>query len=114
METHIYSEFPGHLSVVHIALFTQVTNSSLIRERIRGATVSELASDREAVNFAFVNANLVRFPFVSRISLAHFDCSDHQHSTPQNRYLPSNYLCLTGVFANQDCPLGNLMGIEPD
>jgi EKC/KEOPS complex subunit CGI121/TPRKB len=77
METHIYSEFPTHLSVVHIALFTQVTNSSLIRERILGAAVSELASDREAVNFAFVNANLVRFPFVSHISLTHFDCSDH-------------------------------------
>jgi EKC/KEOPS complex subunit CGI121/TPRKB len=59
METQVYSEFPAHLSVVHVALFTQITNSALLRARIIGAATSGQESEREAVNFAFINARLV-------------------------------------------------------
>lgn len=62
METYIHPQFPDHLSVVHVALYTAVTNASLLRARIiKAATTHGAEGDRErdAVNFAFVNARLV-------------------------------------------------------
>ena len=60
METFIYS----HLDLkVHIALFRNVANSAEIRKRIIAAatlTGDEGDAERERVNFAFVDARLVR------------------------------------------------------
>lgn len=61
METITYNNFQAN---VHVALFTSVANSKDIRERIIKASTAEGAqgdAEREAVNFAFVNANLVYF-----------------------------------------------------
>ena len=62
METYAYAQFPAHLSVVHIALFTNIKNASVIRSRIvKAATMEGMAGDteRNAINFAFVEAKLV-------------------------------------------------------
>ena len=60
METFIYT----HLDLqVHIALFRNVLNSSDLRKRIIAAatlTGEEGDAERERVNFAFVDARLVR------------------------------------------------------
>ena len=64
METFRYPQFPDHLSHVHIALFTQVVNSTALRSRImKAATLDgqQGVLEREAVNFSFINAQLVSF-----------------------------------------------------
>jgi len=60
METFAYPHFS---STVHVALFVHVTNSAKLRARIiRASTLDgvEGQAEREAVNFAFVYARLVR------------------------------------------------------
>jgi len=62
MEMYTHSQFPAHASTVHIALYTDVTNASLLRARIiKAATPPGVEGDRErdAVNFAFVDARLI-------------------------------------------------------
>jgi EKC/KEOPS complex subunit CGI121/TPRKB len=62
METYQYPQFPTDLSVVHIALYTAVTNASLLRSRIiKASTIRGTEGDRErdTVNFAFIDARLV-------------------------------------------------------
>jgi len=62
METYTHSQFPAHASTVHIALYTAVMNASLLRARITKAATSQgIEGDRErdAVNFAFVDARLI-------------------------------------------------------
>lgn len=54
-----YKFFPPHLSHVHIALFTNVQNAPELRSRlIKASTMEgeEGEKEREAVNFAFVDA----------------------------------------------------------
>jgi EKC/KEOPS complex subunit CGI121/TPRKB len=63
METCKYPQFPAHLSVVHTALYTTVTNSLLLKKRIINASTAQGTTgdqEREAVNFAFIDARLVR------------------------------------------------------
>lgn len=63
MESYGYECFPAHLSSVHIALFTSVTNAAQLRSRIIGAATKEGDEgdrERDAVNFAFIEAKLVR------------------------------------------------------
>ncbi|KAH7888178.1 kinase binding protein CGI-121-domain-containing protein [Phlebopus sp. FC_14] len=63
MEQYRYPQF--RLSVVYAAKFTAVTNASQIRSRIvRAASMvgSEGDAEREAVNFAVVNAKLITSP----------------------------------------------------
>jgi EKC/KEOPS complex subunit CGI121/TPRKB len=60
METYYYSQFNN--AVVHVALFDDVTNAAAIRSRIvRAARNLSVDGDteREAVNFAFIDARLV-------------------------------------------------------
>lgn len=62
METYRYSQFPPHLSVVHLALYKNITNSGQIRTRIIHAATAEGDQgdqERAAVNFAFIDARLV-------------------------------------------------------
>jgi EKC/KEOPS complex subunit CGI121/TPRKB len=60
MESFAYPHFS---STVHVALFVRVTNATKLRARIiRASTLEGIEGDveREAVNFAFVDARLVR------------------------------------------------------
>jgi EKC/KEOPS complex subunit CGI121/TPRKB len=62
METYTHPQFPVHLSVVHVALYTAVANSSLLRARIIKAATTQGAEgdcERDTINFAFVDARLV-------------------------------------------------------
>ena len=64
METFAYPHFS---STVHVALFLYVTNAAELRARIiRASTLEgvEGEAEREAVNFAFVDARLVRHGFM--------------------------------------------------
>jgi EKC/KEOPS complex subunit CGI121/TPRKB len=57
-----YPHHPAYLSVLHIALFGNVTNAAELRAKlIQAATLegSEGNIARDAVNFAFVDARLV-------------------------------------------------------
>lgn len=63
MQSFHYAHFPPHLSTIYIALYSDVTNSSLLRQRLISASIApgpEGDLDREAVNFAFIEARLVR------------------------------------------------------
>lgn len=63
METFHYPHFPPDLSIAHVALFTKVTNSAELRLRlIKAASLPGEEGDieREAVNFAFIDATKVR------------------------------------------------------
>jgi hypothetical protein len=67
MDTYYYTHF-NH-AVVHVALFNDVTNSAAIRSRIiQAARIPGVDGDteREAINFAFIDARLVGIP-------THFD-----------------------------------------
>lgn len=62
MESFHYAHLPDHLAHVHLALFHNVANAPHIRQRIVRA--SQLATpegdqEREALNFAFIDARLV-------------------------------------------------------
>ncbi|KAL5508606.1 hypothetical protein ACEPAH_6225 [Sanghuangporus vaninii] len=62
METYIYKHFPDRISSVHIALFTTVKNAAELRSRIVKATSMEGPegeAERQALNFAFIEAKLV-------------------------------------------------------
>lgn len=59
MESFAYPHFS---STVHVALFVRVTNATKLRARIiRASTLEGIEGEveREAVNFAFVDARLV-------------------------------------------------------
>ncbi|KAG1856305.1 CGI-121-domain-containing protein [Suillus tomentosus] len=63
METYYYSQF-NH-AVVHVALFDDVTNAAAIRSRIVQAARNlgvDGNTEREAVNFAFIDARLISSP----------------------------------------------------
>ncbi|EJF55777.1 CGI-121-domain-containing protein [Dichomitus squalens LYAD-421 SS1] len=62
MHTFHYPHLPTELSTVHVALFNNVTNSSEIRSRIVRASQlhgPDGEAEREAVNFAFIDARLI-------------------------------------------------------
>lgn len=65
-----YKFFPTELSQVHIALFTRVQNAEKLRARLISAATAEGEEgekEREAVNFAFVDAAPVRL-FISPLT----------------------------------------------
>ena len=67
METFAYPHFS---STVQVALFKHVTNAANLRARIVRASTLEGGQgdvEREAVNFAFVDARLVRRTHVHEI-----------------------------------------------
>ncbi|EPS94995.1 hypothetical protein FOMPIDRAFT_1033083 [Fomitopsis schrenkii] len=62
METFHYAHLPDNLAHVHLALFHDVSNAAQIRQRIVRASQLEGPDgdkEREAVNFAFVDARLI-------------------------------------------------------
>ncbi|KAI0077604.1 CGI-121-domain-containing protein [Panus rudis PR-1116 ss-1] len=62
MESFYYPQHPPESSYVHVALFTNVTNASELRDRlVKAASMAgpEGVAEREAVDFAFIDATLV-------------------------------------------------------
>jgi EKC/KEOPS complex subunit CGI121/TPRKB len=62
-----HDHYPAHLQEVHIALLTDVTNSAEIRSKIIKAATTEGAEGdaaKEEVNFAFIDARLVRLHYL--------------------------------------------------
>lgn len=62
METFSFPQFSPDRSTVHVALFTDVTNSTSLRKRIVDAAAAQGEAgerEREAVNFGFIDARLV-------------------------------------------------------
>ena len=62
METYTYSHFPSEVSTVHLALYSNVSNAADLRKRlVSAATLPGEGGEREreAVNYAFVDAKLV-------------------------------------------------------
>jgi hypothetical protein len=63
MESLHYPHFDAQHSQVSIALFRNVTNAGAVKARIIAAATAEGEAgdaEREAVNFAFIDARLVR------------------------------------------------------
>lgn len=62
MQTFRYDHLPTEISTTHVALYADVQNSAALRSRIVRASQLEGAegdAEREAVNFAFIEARLV-------------------------------------------------------
>lgn len=62
-ETHVYKHFPSDVSTVHLALFSNISNAAKLRNRLVAAVSmsgEEGERERNAVNFGFVDAALVR------------------------------------------------------
>lgn len=62
MERYAYPQFPQEVSAVHVALLQDVQNVASLRARlIKAASMAGPEGDveREAVNFAFIDARLV-------------------------------------------------------
>ncbi|KAF8158967.1 kinase binding protein CGI-121-domain-containing protein [Mycena galopus ATCC 62051] len=62
MESYQVGHFPPHLSCVHAALYTNVSDPDLLRKRLITASTAEGAAgerERDAVNFAFIDARLI-------------------------------------------------------
>lgn len=65
MDSYHYAHFPKELSVIRIALYKEVENAAALRGRIiKAATLLGADGDRErdAINFAFIDARLVSLP----------------------------------------------------
>ncbi|KIJ32308.1 hypothetical protein M422DRAFT_234102 [Sphaerobolus stellatus SS14] len=62
METLVYSHVSPDVSTIHLALYTDVNNADQIRKRLVAASTlpgEEGEREREAVNYAFVDAKLI-------------------------------------------------------
>ncbi|EKM59020.1 uncharacterized protein PHACADRAFT_113172 [Phanerochaete carnosa HHB-10118-sp] len=62
METYRYPQLPPEIESVYIALFTDIQNATELKKRLVAASVmsgDEGEVEREAVNFAFIDARLV-------------------------------------------------------
>ncbi|KIY45147.1 CGI-121-domain-containing protein [Fistulina hepatica ATCC 64428] len=72
METITFPHFPDHLSVAHVALYTNVRNGASLKARIVKAATDEGADgdrERHAVNFAFIDARLITSPLHLRTAI---------------------------------------------
>ena len=66
MNTTAFSHFTSNHSQAYIALFRNVSNASDIKTRIISAAAAQGDAgekEREAVNFAFIDARLVRIGY---------------------------------------------------
>ncbi|KAJ6511975.1 kinase binding protein CGI-121-domain-containing protein [Mycena vitilis] len=62
MQSYQLSQFPSHLSCVHAALYTNVSDSDSLRKRLLTASTAEGSDgerERDAVNFSFIEARLI-------------------------------------------------------
>ncbi|KAF8655192.1 hypothetical protein AX16_003224 [Volvariella volvacea WC 439] len=80
METLRFPSNPPHLSFAHIALFKNVKNASDLRDRIVSASTSPNQSDRDEVNYAFINPTLITSKLHLQTAIAQATLSDAQGS----------------------------------
>ncbi|KAJ7645637.1 kinase binding protein CGI-121-domain-containing protein [Mycena polygramma] len=62
MQSYQLPQFPTHLSCVHAALYTNVSDSDSLRKRLITASTAEGSDgerERDAVNFSFIEARLI-------------------------------------------------------
>ncbi|KAJ7164708.1 kinase binding protein CGI-121-domain-containing protein [Mycena crocata] len=62
MESYQLPQFLAHLSCVHAALYTNVSESDLLRKRLVAASTAEGPDgerERDALNFSFIEARLI-------------------------------------------------------
>jgi EKC/KEOPS complex subunit CGI121/TPRKB len=62
METYTFPHFPPYATPIHLSLWTNVSNSSGIREKLIEASTMEGAEGdlaRDKVDFGFIDASLV-------------------------------------------------------
>ncbi|KAJ7043843.1 kinase binding protein CGI-121-domain-containing protein [Mycena alexandri] len=62
LDSYQLPQFPAHLSCVHAALYTNVSDSDSLRKRLIAASTAEGADgerERDALNFSFIEARLI-------------------------------------------------------
>ena len=63
MESYVLPHLPPHLSCIHAALYTDVSGADALRQRLVAAAAAAGPAgeqERAAVDFAFIEARLVR------------------------------------------------------
>jgi len=107
METYYYPQFNG--AVVHVALFDDVANSAGIRACIiQAARILGIDGDteREAVNFAFIDARLVGYLVLTRVNVLSTLCvPDLQSTSPPDGNLSGSFVGGAGPASYQNRPL---------
>jgi EKC/KEOPS complex subunit CGI121/TPRKB len=96
------------LPQVHICLFTAVQNAATLQSRLKTAATATGAQgevERETMNFAFVNAALVRSfaffpaPFVNESK------ADSQPAASSHRHIPGFISTRSRQPSHEDCAL---------
>lgn len=90
METFTNPHFPRNLSVAHVALYAPVNNAKDLRSRIiKAATLDgdEGEQERQAVNFAFIDARLVS-QFWLRCLCAADERKDYKQAASSDCHIP--------------------------
>lgn len=93
METFTNPHFPRNLSVAHVALYAPVNNAKDLRSRIiKAATLDgdEGEQERQAVNFAFIDARLVS-QFGLRCLCAADERKDYKQAASSDRHISGCY-----------------------
>lgn len=116
METFTNPHFPKSLSIAHVALYASVNNAKDLRSRIIKASTlegDEGEQERQAVNFAFIDARLVGRFWLCYLCLAD-EREDYKQAAPPDRHIPGCHGRSSGRTANEDSPFGDYLDIEPD
>ncbi|GLB33373.1 putative CGI121 TPRKB family protein [Lyophyllum shimeji] len=83
METFTFPQFSRERSTVHAALFTNVSNAGALRKRIIDAAGMEGEAgerERDAVNFAFIDARLITSRLHLQTAIYHAILAESQNS----------------------------------
>lgn len=110
MESFVYPQFGPNSSTVHIALYNAVKNAGELRNRIiRASTLEgpEGDAEREAVNFAFVEARLVSVEcLLMTLTIELLDDSLGDESAASSDRHLSGFTCRgSRLSPHQDSPL---------
>jgi hypothetical protein len=124
MESYHYPECN---LTAHVALYTSVTNGATLRQRIVSAATAvgpEGDVERDALNFAFINARLVRLKcsfksnddllIIGLFFLFFFTTKDNQRAAFKDRDLSGYAGFPARITEDQDCTFRSTLGIKPD
>jgi hypothetical protein len=103
MESFSFPFLPASYSAVHVALFTEIKNAVPLRRRIIDAATmngEEGDREREAVNFAFINARLVGQPLVCLFES--YSDADNQSPAPSDCHIPGHPCSGSEFSPNED------------
>ena len=115
METLEYGHVSADVSTVHLALFSDVENAAELRRRlVSAATVpgEEGEHEREAVNYAFVDAKLVRVlpTYVAHINSIIFP--DNKQTAYPNSSVSGDFGLHGKISSYKDVTFRSSLGIE--